>query len=850
MNFIKTFLSPFTWRLAYRDAKPQWKSLLLYTSAVIAGVAALVAILSFRNDVLLTVDDQSKELLGADLEFQSSQTYPEPVWAFIDSIGGSDASLVEFNSMVQFLSTGDTRLSQIRAVDGPFPFYGSIETVPAEAAEQYQSTNSVLLEQSTMRQFNINVGDSVQIGQLTLPISGELRSVPGESAAFSLVGPRVYMSADLLDESGLLQRGSRVEYKEYLMLDDPSSADRLASEFRPLGREHSVRTETVAEEKEDYDEIVNNLSKFLGLIAFIALLLGGLGVASAVYVYIRRKTNAVATLRCLGMSSQQIISAFTLQIGMMGLTGAAIGTIIGLVLQSYLPLLFTEFLPFNIVQSISVPAILLGLFLGLTISVGFSILPLIGISSISPMLTLKSTEFSPLKNLSPVAKYSTLLVLFTVVLTLITYTTESLVAALFFSGGLIASVALLWGTALLLMKTVKGLRLKSFSYVWRQGTANLFRPNNQTPMLLTTLGMGMLLIGTLYLSQEMLLERISLQSNEDLPNIVLYDIQSDQNSGVNEIIRDEGGTIMQNVPIISMRLNGLKGRSVGEVRSDTTVDLSGWALRREYRVTYRDSLVESETLLEGEWIGEADGINSVVPISVAENIREDLRLELGDSLSFNVQGVNVNTVVASFREVDFQRPQPNFFIVFPTNVLENAPQFYATIVRTESDEQAYTIQQEIVSDYPNISAIDLSIALQSVQEFLDKISMAIQFMALFSIITGLIVLASSISISRKQRTRESVLLRTLGAIKSQITRIQTIEYVLLGLLATLTGLLLAFAASWSLAYFYFDLAFVPDVTAMLVLSLVIILAATIIGWTGSRHIFKKSPIDVLRSEVG
>lgn len=850
MNFLRTFFSPFTWRLAYRDAKPQWKSLLLYTSAVIAGVAALVAILSFRNDVLLTVDDQSRELLGADLEFQSSQTYPDPVWAFIDSVGGSDASLVEFNSMVQFLSSGDTRLSQIRAVDGPFPFYGSIETVPAEAAEQYQGTNSVLLEQSTMRQFNISVGDSVQIGQLTLPISGELRSVPGESAAFSLVGPRVYMSADLLEESGLLQRGSRVEYKEYLMLDDPLSADRIAGEFRPLGREHSVRTETVAEEKEDYDEIVNNLSKFLGLIAFIALLLGGLGVASAVYVYIRRKTNAVATLRCLGMTSNQIISAFTLQIGMMGLTGAAIGTAIGLILQAYLPMLFTEFLPFTIVQSISVPAILLGLFLGVTISVGFSILPLIGISSISPMLTLKSTDFSPLKNLSPIAKWSTVAAMFIVVLSLITYTTESIVAALFFSGGLIASVALLWVTALLLMKSVKGLRLKSFSYVWRQGTANLFRPNNQTPMLLTTLGMGMLLIGTLYLSQEMLLERISFQSNEDLPNIVLYDIQSDQNSGVNEIIREEGGTIMQNVPIISMRLNSWKGRSVGEVRSDTTVDLSGWALRREYRVTYRDSLVNSETLLEGEWIGEGDGINSTVPISVAENIKEDLNLAIGDSLSFNVQGVNVNTVIASFREVDFQRPQPNFFILFPVNVLENAPQFFATIVRTESDEQAYTIQQEVVSDYPNISAIDLSIALKSVQEFLDKISMAIQFMALFSIVTGLIVLASSISISRKQRTRESVLLRTLGAVKSQVTRIQTIEYVLLGLLATLTGLLLAFAASWSLAYFYFDLTFVPDVSAMLVLSLIIILAATLIGWHGSRHIFKKSPIDVLRSEVG
>jgi len=299
-----------------------------------------------------------------------------------------------------------------------------------------------------------------------------------------------------------------------------------------------------------------------------------------------------------------------------------------------------------------------------------------------------------------------------------------------------------------------------------------------------------------------------------------------------------------------MRLSRIRGSSVSDVRQDTTLDLRGWALRREYRSTYRRNLTDSETLLEGEWIGEGDGIGSTVPISVAENIQGDLNLTVGDSLTFNVQGVPVSTVVASIREVDFQRPEPNFFVLFPVNVLENAPQFYAATVNAESDEQAYTIQQKIVEEYPNVSAIDISIALASVQEFLDKISMAIQFMALFSIITGLIVLASSISISRKQRTRESVLLRTLGAVKQQVSSIQTIEYVLLGLLATLTGLILALAASWSLAYFYFDLAFVPDFTALALLSLIIILAATLIGWTGSRHIFKKSPLDVLRAEVG
>ncbi len=850
MKLIRTLLSPFTWRLALRDARPQWKSLLLYTSAVIAGVAALVAILSFRSDVLLTVEDQSRELLGADLEFRSTEPFPEPVTAFIDSIGGSQASSVEFNSMVQFLSSGDTRLSQIRAIEGPFPLYGSITTEPTEAADSYKEEKTALVEQSTMRQFGLAVGDSIQVGQITLAISGELKNVPGESAAFSLIGPRVYLSRDLLDGSGLLQRGSRVTYKEYLTLENAETAERLASEFRPLGREHSVRTETVESRKQDFDAIVDNLSKFLGLIAFIALMLGGLGVASAVYVYIKRKTGAVATLRCLGMEAHQIIGAFGLQIAFMGLMGAAIGTGIGLVLQSYLPLLFTEFLPFEIVQGISFPAIFLGLFIGLAISVGFSILPLIGISSISPMLTLKSSDFSPLKNLTKKAKGITTAIVFSIVVLLIAYTTDSIVVALFFTLGLMVSVALLWLTALLLIKAVKGLRLKSFPYVWRQGMANLFRPNNQTPMLLTTLGMGMLLIGTLYLSQEMLLERISLQSNEELPNIVLYDIQSDQNQGVNDIIEAEGGTVMQNVPIVSMRLSELRGRSVSDLRQDTTVNLRGWALRREYRVTYRSELTESETILEGEWIGEGDGLDSTVPISIAENIQDDLNLALGDSLTFNVQGVPVSTVIASIREVDFQRPEPNFFVVFPINVLEEAPQFFATIVKADNDEQAYAIQQKIVADFPNISAIDISIALASVQEFLDKISMAIQFMALFSIITGLIVLASSISISRKQRTKESVLLRTLGAVKRQVSSIQTIEYVLLGLLATLTGLILAMAASWSLAYFYFDLAFVPDMTALAILSLIIILAATIIGWTGSRHIYKSSPIDVLRSEVG
>jgi putative ABC transport system permease protein len=848
MKLIRELLNPFSWKLAWRDARPQWKSLFLYTSAVIAGVAALVAILSFRNDVLLTVEDQSRELLGADLEIRMNQPYPDEIQSYIDSIGGNQAEGIEFSSMVIYGPDGLSRLSQIRAIDGPYPMYGEFETIPADAAQRYQSESSVLVEQSAMKQFNLQPGDSIQVGNIRLPIAGELISVPGEAAAFSLIGPRVYLSKNLLEGSSLLDRGSRVTYKSYLQLDDPEAITSAVEGLREFRDEHRIRYDTVETRKEDFDEIVSNLSKFLGLIAFVALLLGGLGVSSAVHVYLKRKTSMVATLRCMGMRAEQILAAVAIQISILGFIGAAAGTLIGLVLQFYLPTLFTDLLPFEIVQAISMQAIGLGLFTGILISVVFSLLPLAGISTVSPMMTLRKTDFSPIQALSVRVKAVTIAFTLAILILIIGFLTESITVAGVFTLSLIGFVILLRATASLLMAGVKGLRLKSFTYVWRQGAANLFRPNNQTSMLMTTLGMGMLLIGTLYLSQDAILQRIDLQFSDDMPNLVLYDIQTDQNDDILNIIEENEGRILQNVPIVSMRLSKWNGLTPSEVREDSTINVRGWALGREYRVSYRSELRESETLTDGEWIGEADGINSVVPISIATNIEDDLNVSVGDSLTFNVQGVPVETRIASIRDVDFTRPEPNFFVLFPSGVLEAAPQFFATVIQTSGDDQTNAIQQAVVQQHPNISAIDIGIALQSVQEFLNKIAMAVQFMALFSILTGFIVLGGSIAISRRQRTRESVLLRTLGANKKQISGIQTIEYALLGLLAGLTGLLLALVASWALAWFYFDLAFRPDLLSMLTITVLVVLSAIAIGWSGSRHIFKHSPIEVLRLE--
>ncbi|MCH8557812.1 MAG: ABC transporter permease [Balneolia bacterium] len=838
----------FSLKTAWRDARSQLGSLLLYCSGIIAGVAALVAILSFRADVLLTVDEQAKELLGADLEIRHNESFTETHEAIFDTLSAHQARAVEFSSMVIYGDAGETRLSQIRAISGGFPFYGEIKTEPAGASLRYQEEGTALVDRPVMNQLGLAVGDSIQVGSARLEISGKILEVPGESAAFSLIGPRVYLPMSAIEGTGLLQRGSRVQHKAYFAFENEADVRAIVSNIRESEGTERLRFTTVESRKDDFSEIVDNLTRFLGMIGFVALLLGALGVASAVYVYIKRKSATVATMRCLGVSSSQTLTIFSIQVIAMGFAGAAVGAVIGVLVQQFLPLLFMEFLPFEIVQALSWPSILLGLGTGVLISLVFALLPLLSVNTIPPLLAIRSADFSPLAHIRK-RVFSGIIVMALVVVTgVLALLIESVLAAVAFMAGLIIAILLLLGVSKLLIFALRRLRLPAFSYTWRQGVANLFRPNNQTAVLITTLGMGMLLIGVMSISRDMILDRIAFQTGDEQPNLVFYDVQSDQNDDIIRLAEENNASVLQNVPIVSMRLTELNGRTIQELRDDEESNISGWALRREYRVTYRSELNDAETITSGQWIGEADGFDSVVPISVGQQIIDELNASLGDRLTFDVQGIPVETEIASVRDIDFQRPEPNFFVLFPSGVLEPAPQFFATVLNVSGGpDEVARLQQVIVQAHPNVSALDIGLVLESVRTFLEKIEMAVQFMALFSVLTGLIVLGSAIAISRFQRIKEAVLLRTLGAVQKQVNRIQMIEYALLGLLASLAGLGLSLIAGWLIAWFWFELAYVPDFVSLAITTLAIVLLVLAVGALNMRRISGRKPLEILRT---
>ncbi len=833
--------------MAWRDSRTNRAKLFLYMAAIIVGVAAQVAITSFRANMHDAINSQAKELLGADLVISKNDSLNVEILDYIEDINVEIAQSVDFSSMALFPKSGYTRLSQINAVSGAFPFYGNIETVPENAAGVYQKDKSALVEESILIQFDLQPGDSVKIGKIHYKIAGALRDVPGQPMAASFIGPRIYIPLDGLEETGLTDRGSRLRYKHFIKLADNVDEKIVLTELRELRKEHNFRIEDVESRKEEVGQAVVYVANFLNLIGFIALLLGGLGISSSIYVYIREKFKTISILRCLGVSSNKAMMIFVIQALFMGAIGALIGAFSGTLIQLYLPHLLQDFLPVDIEITISWASIFIGIATGIFISFLFAMFPLLAVRKISPLYTLRSVHININKLLSRADKFIIVTAVVLFVFIYAQFMLNNIVASAIFTIGLGISILMLAGIAILVMKLARKLAPAAIGYEWRQGLANLYRPNNQTTTLLLTFGLGVTLISSLYLTQDVLLEAIKFDEYENTPNLALFDVQHDQNEGVNRLIEESGYSILQNVPIVTMRLQNIQGKEVKNILADTTFTSNRWALNREYRSTYRDSLMESEKIEEGNFIGTYNDIDGYVPISVDIGLMDDLNLQLGDTLIWDVQGFPIKSYVSSSRSVKWDLPQPNFFVVFPKGVLDYAPQFYATTLNTGDKQGALNLQRDIVLAYPNVSALDIGQILETVQTFIDKITFVIQFIGLFSVITGLIVLAGSASTGKYQRVRESALLRTLGATRNQVSKIQIIEYAFLGLMASLVGITLSVFVGFMVTNFYFDISFKPNITIILLEIVILIVLILIIGMINTREVRNKTPLEIIRA---
>ena len=835
---------PWLLKMAWRDGKASISRLMLFMASIILGIAAVVSIQLFSANLKDNIKKQSKSLMGADFIIDSRNKPSKKVQAIIDSLQPA-ANEVNFVSMAAFPKNDGTKLVKVRAIKGNFPFYGKLATAPLTAAAQYQEQGGALVDATLLLQYNLKPGDSIKLGKVIFPITGSLKSIPGTTAISSSIAPTVLIPYRFLEQTQLIQLGSRKEY-QYFFKAPNMDLEVLDQKIDPILDDNNADLDTHTSTSRRLGRRYDNVGRFLNLVAFIALLLGCVGIASSVHIYIKEKLKNVAVLKCLGVSRKQSFLIYLLQIIGIGLVGGIIGAGIGTALQFAFPYILQDFLPFDVVVSITLQPIFMGIVLGIFMSVLFALLPLLGTWYVSPLEVLRTSEENAQKPRK--ARIFTLLAIVLFVFLFSFWMLKSAVNGFAFTIGIGITFAIMAGVSSLFMKLIKKWFPTNWSFTKRQSILNLYRPNNQTMVLVLAIGLGTFLISTLYFTKDILLAKTTIEKANKEANIILLDVQTQQEKTLIDTIKSKGLEVIDNIPIITMRMHSIRGKSVNDIRKDTTIQMSKWMLNREFRVTYRDVMSDTEELMSGNWTGTVEK-GKPISISVADNVARDANLKVGDEIVFNIQGVLMKTIVGSIRKVDWGSMKVNFSIVFPTGVLENAPKFNVITTYAANKESSAILQRDLVQNFPSVTILDLRQVFTIVEDIIDKVSWIINFMAFFSIITGLIVLIGSVRNSKYQRIKESVLLRTLGAKSKQIYQITAYEYIFLGLLGSFIGILLSLVSSQLLAVFLFKEPFVPSIIPFLVLVPGITFLVFIIGLSNLNTVLKSPPLEVLRKEM-
>ncbi|HVD59599.1 MAG TPA: FtsX-like permease family protein [Gemmatimonadaceae bacterium] len=862
--------------LTWRESRTARRRLLLYMSSISLGAAALVAIDSFADNVKRSIREQARAVVGGDLTFRSPRPYTPAQQAILDTIAQQSkaqyARVVTFPSMAFVPRTGATRLSQIRAVSANYPFYGEITTNPPGEWQHLKDGANALVDPSLLVTLNARLGDTLALGYGRFKIIGTLKSVPGTPGVAEIIGPRVFIPERFVAETQLLVFGSTAQYGTIGRLPDGLDAGKVIKPFRKSLAKTQLRVQTVNESEDQATRSINQLSRFIGIVGLIALLLGGVGVASGVRAYVARKIDTVAILRCLGASSGDVLAMYVAQAAAMGLVGAMAGAALGVAVQFGLPRVFKDFLPVDVNVYLEPQAIITGVIIGGWIALIFALRPLLALRNVSPLQTLRRDADSEVLRMRwndwPRIAVNAALVLSVVAIGVMR--AANIKQGLWISFATGGAILILSLSAVFLSYIARKTLRSGWRYEVRQGVANLYRPANQTRSVTLSLGFGAFLITTLYLVQTNLLQQFNVSMDASNANLVFFDVQDDQRAAIDSMIRAGGHRVLQTAPVITMRIASINGKSVDSIAADTTArpaargsqnqergepesrdggrQRPSWALRREYRSTYRDSVANSEKIVKGKWFSRAalTTHSDTGEVSIAQDIAEELKLKLGDVITWDVQGVQVPSRVTSLREVTWTRFQPNFFAVFSPPTLENAPKQFVLLSSVKDAQTVARLQRDVVSRFPNVSSLDLSVIKDAVERIAYKVSTAIRFMALFSLGMGIPVLFSAVAATRRDRIREGVLLKTLGATRAQIVRILLAEYSLLGVLGSLTGMLLAIGGGWALTHFVFEAPFKPALGAAALIATAMLVLTITIGLLAGRDVFKETPMSALR----
>jgi putative ABC transport system permease protein len=777
--------------MAWRETRAGWRHAATLAGCVALGVAALVAVGTFGTNLERTVRREARTLMGGDLELRSSRPLDATVTSEIrrlERAGATRTRRREVTGMARSES-GATLLVEIKAVDGRYPLYGTLQTRPAGPLHQLLGDDGALVEEAVLRRLGLAPGDPLVIGVGRFVIRGVVVREPDRALGITL-GPRIVIADGALERTGLLAFGSRVRHRTLLRLPEGISLTAARDALAGALGDPGVRLGTFEEAQPGLRGFFRQLSSYLGLVGLASLLVGGIGVAASVAAFLARRLATIAILKCLGAPSRALLATYLLQTLALASLGSLLGAALGLAVQPLAGHLLAGVVALALETRPSYWTLGRGMAMGVLTTLFVALWPLLEIRTVPPALILRR-EVDPAPARRRRARWP-LLPIAGGLAGLAVWQAGSLKLGGLFVGAALAALVTLAALARALRALARA-RPRLVSIAWRQGLANLHRPGGHAGSVVVALGVGVMLLVAIASLEASLDRHIDHERRREAPSFFFVDIQPDQRRAFEDLVRAEGGGAAPALtPLVRARLAAVNREPVTRALLDArkAAGRGGlWYYTRDYALTATDTLPASNALLRGRWWTPAEAA-ARPRVSVEEAAARHLGVDVGGTLTFDVQGVPVEAEVMSVRRVDWQTLSTNFFVLFSPGALDGAPTTYVATTRVPPAREA-RLQDAVVSAFPNVTAVPVRDVLERAAAILDRIVLAVRSIAVFAIAAGLVVMVAALAATRYQRLAESVIFRTLGATRGVVARIFAVEYACLGAAAGVGGTLLA-----------------------------------------------------------
>jgi putative ABC transport system permease protein len=840
----------FIFNLAWRELRASWRRLLFFFLCIGIGVGSIVALRSMIQSLNRAVAGEARALMTADVQADTTREWSQDALAKIERVARpplvqARTETIEAATMLRPSDEGNggALMVELKGVERGFPLYGEFRLEDGRPFDFALVENGgAVVAPLLLERLNLKVGDRVRVGEREFEIRGVSKQEPGSSGGFRL-GPRVFIARADLEAAGLTGFGSRARRKILFKTPEGRQAELVGALRAELGN-NVVNVRSYRDSEESLGEQFSRAENYLSLTGLVVLVLGGIGVSSVTRVFVEQKKKAIAVLKCVGATGRRLTAAYLAQVLALGALGSLLGVALAKAALLFVRARFAESLPPNLSYDLQPGAVAQGLGLGLLISLLFSALPLLRIGRIKPnMLLRESEQDAPGRRLDLGRALVAGLVLAGLLL-LTSWQAGSLRVGVFFLGGLGVTALVLYLAAWLLILLVRRARgLGTFAV--RQAINSMHRPGNQTRVIVLAVGLGAFLVLSVQSLQAGLLDEFDVARRGNLPNMYLIDVQRDQVEGVREIVEKTTGARAELIPTLRARIAAVNGKEVD-------LDAAGvrgerGRLGREYVVTYRPRLEYNETLVDGKFWDETP--SEQPEVSIEEGLRGAGGIDLGGTITFDIQGRKMEARVTSVRRVDWRNSRTGFLVLFRPGALDRAPAtFVGAIDGPTAEPERSRFQRAIVDRFPNISVIDVAEIVRGVSRILSNITLAVSFIGGFVFLSGALILVGSIAMTKFQRVYEAAVLKTLGAERRVLLTIMLAEYGLLGLVAGLVGAAAANGLSYAVSRYVFDIdwSFAPLLNVAGV-SLTILLVAAV-GALSSLDVLTKKPLSILRAQ--